>query len=45
MAFQRTLHKVPDDMVDQVVSDFESEGAIVVKFKENGTWAVHATFP
>ena len=38
MAKQRTLEHVPNDLVDQVVEDFESEGAIVVKTKENGTY-------
>jgi hypothetical protein len=33
-------------MVQQVVEDFESEGAIVVKIPEDGgTWTVEATFP
>lgn len=45
MAFQRTLHKVPDSEVDDVVADFESEGAIVMKIKDGATWTVIATFP
>jgi energy-coupling factor transporter ATP-binding protein EcfA2 len=46
MAFQRTLHHVPDAMLAQVVADFESEGAIVVTIPEgNGKSTVVATFP
>jgi hypothetical protein len=45
MAYQRTIPKVPDAIVNQVVADFESEHAIVVKRKDNGTWTVVATFP
>lgn len=41
----RTLENVPDSDVDEVVADFESEGATVKKEKENGTWKVIATFP
>jgi hypothetical protein len=46
MAFQRQIAHVPDNMVDQVVADFKSEGAIVVKISEGGgKWTVVATFP
>ena len=47
MPFTRTLRNVPDDMVDQVVKDFESEGATVTKTREtSGTgWKVVARFP
>jgi hypothetical protein len=46
MAFQRQLSHVPDAKVAQVVADFESEGAIVVKIPEGGgLWTVVATFP
>ncbi len=41
----RILENVPDSDVDEVVADFESEGATVTKEKENGTWKVTATFP
>ena len=41
----RILRNVPDSDVDQLVADFESEGATVEKEKENGTWIVTATFP
>jgi hypothetical protein len=48
MASTKTLHHVSDDLVDQVVQDFKSEGATdVTKTKEadgNG-WVVVATFP
>ena len=45
---QRTeiLRGVPDADVDQVVADYESEGAVVSKEpEENGTWTVTAVFP
>jgi hypothetical protein len=46
MAFQRQLSHVPANIVDQVVADFQSEGAIVVKIPEaGGTFTVVATFP
>ena len=45
MARQEVLTNVPDSDVDQVVADFESEGATVEREKENGTWKVTATFP
>jgi hypothetical protein len=42
----RTLRNVPDSEVDQVVSDFESEGANVERTQNpDGTWTVTATFP
>ena len=45
MGMTRVLENIPDSEVDEVVGDFESEGATVVKEKENGTWRVTATFP
>ncbi len=42
----RTLTDIPDNEVDQVVRDFESEGATVTKKRQpNGMWTVVATFP
>lgn len=43
----RTLRHVPDDLVDQVVKDSESEGATVAKTRESDGrgWMVVATFP
>ncbi|MGA2465844.1 MAG: hypothetical protein ABSH06_16010 [Thermodesulfobacteriota bacterium] len=41
-----TLTDIPDNDVDKVVSDFESEGATVTKTRQaNGMWTVVATFP
>jgi hypothetical protein len=41
-----TLSDVPDSEVDQVVKDFESEGAKVTKTQQpDGKWTVVATFP
>jgi hypothetical protein len=45
MSIQRVLSNVPDSKVNEIVSDFESEGATVEKTRENGTWTVTATFP
>ena len=42
---REVLTGVPDSDVDQVVGDFESEGATVTKERENGTWKVTADFP
>ncbi len=43
---QTTITGIPSDQVDQVVSDFESEGATVTKSQQpDGTWTVVATFP
>ena len=40
----QTLHDVPADEVDEVVSDFESEGYTVTKQKQtNGNYTVVAT--
>lgn len=37
---------VSNDKVDQVVADYESEGATVEKIKQaDGNWTVRATFP
>ena len=46
MGHQRTLENVPDSEVDEVVSDFQSEGATVEKIQqEDGSWKVTATYP
>jgi hypothetical protein len=46
MAFQRQIPHVTSAKLAQVVEDFESEGAIVVKISEGGgLWTVIATFP
>jgi hypothetical protein len=46
MSIERTLTDVPDSEVNQVVSDFVSEGCSVVKEKQaNGKWTVRATCP
>lgn len=46
MARQYKLTGVTADRVDQVVADFESEGAIVNKIPEpGGAFTVIATFP
>jgi hypothetical protein len=43
---QRTLTDIPDADVDEVVSDFESEGCTAEKMKQaNGKWTVTATCP
>lgn len=40
-----TLTDVPTEAVDEVVSDFESEGAFVaLKRQPNGAWTVVAAF-
>ena len=40
------LTNIPDSEVDEVVRDFESEGASVEKTQNtDGTWKVTATFP
>jgi hypothetical protein len=40
------LTDIPDSQVDQVVEDFESEGATATKTRQaNGLWTVRATFP
>lgn len=39
------LKDIPDSEVEEVVSDFKSEGASVEKEKQdNGSWKVTATF-
>jgi hypothetical protein len=39
----RVLKDVPDDVIDEVVSDFESEGAKVIKERQaDGKWTVRA---
>lgn len=46
MKNQSVLTDVPDDQVDSVVADFESEGAKVQRTRQkNGKWTVTAYFP
>jgi hypothetical protein len=47
MSDTRTLENVPADDVDQVIADYQSEGAISVvkQLQPDGTWTVVATFP
>ena len=46
MAIERVLTDIPESEVDEVVSDFESEGCIVTKAKQNnGLWTVKASCP
>jgi hypothetical protein len=46
MSIQRVLTEVPDSKVNEIVGDFESEGASVTKTQQaNGNWTVTATFP
>ena len=43
MAKQENLNNIPDSEVNEVVSDFESEGATVTKTQNpDGTWNVIA---
>jgi hypothetical protein len=45
MAQTITLTGIADSTVDQVVGDFQSEGATVTKTKQaDGTWTVVAKF-
>ena len=40
------IRDVPGDEVDQLVADFESEGATVERIRQpDGLWTVRATFP
>ncbi|PSJ17311.1 hypothetical protein [Nitrosomonas supralitoralis] len=42
---ERALTDIPNDEVDEVVNDFQSEGAKTVKeLQPNGNWTVRATF-
>jgi hypothetical protein len=46
MATVQVLKDVPESDVDQVISDFESEGCTVEKEKQpNGKYTVRATCP
>ena len=46
MQAQQTLTDIPDGKLDEIVSDFESEGADVVKRRQpDGNWTVIATLP
>jgi hypothetical protein len=46
VAHTETLIDVPDSEVAQVVGDFESEDATVIKTRQpNDNWTVVATFP
>lgn len=40
------LRDIPDGDVDEVIADYESEGADAVKIPQgDGNWTVRATFP
>ncbi len=46
MSVVRTLRDIPGSEVDEVVSDFESEGCTVEKEQQpDGNWTVRATCP
>lgn len=46
MAKDRILTDIPESDLDQVVSDFESEGCTVTKKKQaDGNWTVKAVCP
>lgn len=46
MSTTRTLTDIPDEDVDEVVGDFESESCTVNKQKQSdGNWTVIATCP
>jgi len=46
MAIERTLTDIPQSDVDQVISDFASEGCKVNKTRQpDGNWTVKATCP
>ena len=46
MPTERVLTDIPESDVDEVVSDFESEGCTTKKEKQtNGKWTVTATCP
>lgn len=45
MQKERALTDIPDGEVDEVVNDFQSEGAKTTKeLQPNGNWTVRATF-
>ncbi|GAA0852308.1 hypothetical protein [Aliiglaciecola litoralis] len=46
MARTEELTDIPTSDVDQVIEDYESEGAQVEKIQQpNGKWTIKATFP
>ena len=46
MARVEELTDIPSNEVNEVVEDFESEGASVQKIEQqDGNWTVRATFP
>jgi len=46
MPIKRTLTDIPDNEVEQVILDFESEGCTTEKNRQpNGKWTVVATCP
>ena len=46
MATQRVLTDIPENELDKVVEDFESDGCTVSKKKQdNGLWTVTAICP
>ncbi len=45
MEQERVLTDIPDDQKEQVVADFQSEGAAVTVVRQkNGRWTVRASF-
>lgn len=45
MEQERVLTDIPKDQIDQVVKDFQSEGAAVtVARQKDGRWTVRASF-
>ena len=45
MEQERVLTDIPDDQKEQVVVDFQSEGAAVTVVRQkNGRWTVRASF-
>jgi hypothetical protein len=46
MSIQRKITDIPDDQVDDVIKDFESEACTAEKQKQpDGNWTVVATCP
>jgi hypothetical protein len=46
MATREILRDIPDDRIEEVVSDYESEGAQVTReLQPDGKWTLVATFP
>jgi hypothetical protein len=46
MTIERTVSSIPSAYVEEVISDFESEGCTAIKTQQpDGTWTVVATCP